>query len=807
MPANRLTSDLPHAYSTVQQGFLLTRSSYDRKNSTVIEYWVATDQGPVRLLIEGERPVFFISAEFMQAARKALDPLQPQVELRGLELKQFNGTRAAGIYSPTISDHFTAQDLLQHQGIEIFESDFRLHDRFLMERFINGSVAFVGDYVQREGFMECRNCRIKPSDYRPSLTMLSVDIECDMDGTLYSVGLAGAGVMTETKVSEVLMIGQPESAENTLIEWFENEAALLIGLRDRINSIDPDLLIGWNFVNFDMQILLKRAVKHKISFYIGRDSRPPTWRDARGDVGKGYVSMAGRLAIDGIDALKSATWSFPSFSLEHVSQTLLSRGKKVEQDVDDRLAEIQHNFRYNKPALAAYNIEDCQLVLEIFDHTRIIEYLVLRCQITGLELDRAGGSVAAFTNLYLPRLHRGGYIAPNLPADGGLASPGGYVMDSKPGLYRNVLVLDFKSLYPSIIRTFKIDPMGLIEGLRNKVQSIPGFRGGCFHRSHHYLPQIITDLWQQRDQAKRDNDLPRSQAIKILMNSFYGVLGSSGCRFYDYRLASSITMRGHEIMQFTREWIEQQGYEVIYGDTDSTFVRLNQTFDQSQCIQIGNELTDLINQKWRNRLAEEFDLECFLEIEFETCFSRFLMPTIRGSEAGSKKRYAGLILDNRTGKDQIVFKGLENVRTDWTDLAKEFQLGLFQMVFHDQDPSDLIKRTVDETLAGERDQQLVYKKQLRRKLSAYVKNVPPHVRAARLADERNREQGKSLKYQNKGWISYIITTNGPEPVEHKVSPIDYDHYIDKQLKPVADAVLPFVNLDFDTLISAQAQLF
>ena len=422
-------------------------------------------------------------------------------------------------------------------------------------------------------------------------------------------------------------------------------------------------------------------------------------------------------------------------------------------------------------------------------------------------MDRVGGSVAAFTNLYLPHLHRGGYIAPNLPKDGGLASPGGYVMDSKPGLYRNVLVLDFKSLYPSIIRTFKIDPMGLIEGLQDKNHSIPGFRGGCFHRTRHFLPQIITDLWWQRDGAKRDNDMPRSQAIKILMNSFYGVLGSSGCRFYDYRLASSITMRGHEIMQATGKWIEQHGYEVIYGDTDSTFVRVDEELGQAECVRIGNDLKDLINQKWRTKLSEEFSLECFLEIEFETYFSRFLMPTIRGSEAGSKKRYAGLIQGNTSEQDRIVFKGLENVRTDWTDLAKEFQLELFQMVFHDQDPSELIRRTVDETLAGERDRQLIYKKQLRRKLSAYVKNVPPHVRAARLADKRNQELGKSLKYQNKGWISYVITINGPEPIEHTVSAIDYDHYIDKQLKPVADAVLPFISLDFDSLVSAQTELF
>ncbi len=540
---------------------------------------------------------------------------------------------------------------------------------------------------------------------------------------------------------------------------------------------------------------------------IGRDRSSATWRARRNDPHKGYVYIAGRIAIDGIDALKSATWNFPSFSLESVAQELLGRGKKVDGDVDDRVAEIVHNFHHDKPALAAYNLEDCELVLEIFTQTNIIDYLVLRSRMTGLELDRAGGSVAAFTNLYLPKLHRGGYIAPNLPAGGGLASPGGYVMDSKPGLYRNVLVLDFKSLYPSIIRTFKIDPMGLIEGLAAPSQSLPGFRGARFDRNKHFLPDIITELWQQRDQAKRDKDHVSSQAIKIIMNSFYGVLGSGGCRFYDTRLASSITMRGHEIMQTTSQWIASQGYEVIYGDTDSTFVALNENLSAPDCQRIGKQLAANINRQWRDTLMQDYQIACHLEIEFETHFSQFLMPTIRGSEAGSKKRYAGLIVDCETAEEKLVFKGLENVRTDWTQLARQFQAALFKLVFHQQDPTELIKTTVAATLAGHRDDDLIYTKQLRRQLDHYVKNVPPQVRAARMADEQNLALGKSLKYQNKGWVSYLITVGGPEPIEYAQSAIDYQHYIDKQIKPIADGVLPFIGLDFEALLSNQGELF
>ncbi|MEF1306885.1 DNA polymerase domain-containing protein, partial [Vibrio owensii] len=182
---------------------------------------------------------------------------------------------------------------------------------------------------------------------------------------------------------------------------------------------------------------------------------------------------------------------------------------------------------------------------------------------------------------------------------------------SIPNLYDSVLVLYFKSLYPSIIRSFLIDPMGLVEGLQLEIgkaedEAVPGFRGGQFHRSKHFLPEMIEKLWAARDVAKKNNEKAFSQAIKIIMNSFYGVLGSSGCRFFDTRLASSITMRGHEIMKQTKVLIEDKGYQVIYGDTDSTFVSLNGAYDQADADKIGNELVDYINQWWNDHLRSEY---------------------------------------------------------------------------------------------------------------------------------------------------------------------------------------------------------
>ena len=810
-------------------GFILTRQQIERNKQTQLQFWLSTPTGAVQVITPAEQFVLFIHHSDHAAVVPILRNISVAHRIQKVALKTFQHQPVSAVYLTNRQQLFATRDALILADLDFFEDDIRLADRYLMERFIYGSATFTGNIsTATQPCPVLHQGKLKPGHYRPNFKVLSLDIECSERGELYSIGLAAVDYQC------VIMVGNRDlpahQSAPSWLHWADTETDLLQQFCTALQSYDPDIIVGWNVVNFDCRLLIKRAEICRVALVIGRNHGVANWR-SRGalanresrqtqsadhlnldadpepfneDNGNGFVNIPGRVVIDGIDALKSATYHFDSFSLEFVSQSLLGKGKKIE-NVHDRMAHINHDFRHNKIKLAEYNLQDCVLVLEIFDHTNLLDFLILRSQLTGLELDRVGGAVAAFTNLYLPKLHRAGYIAPNRPDDGGLASPGGYVMNSKPGLYNHVLVLDFKSLYPSIIRTFKIDPLGLIEGLAHPEQAIEGFKGALFDREKHFLPDIITSLWKQRDQAKKDRDAARSQAIKILMNSFYGVLGSGGCRFYDTRLASSITLRGHYIMQTTAAWIEEQGYNVIYGDTDSTFVWLNGDYTSASAHQIGQELATMINQRWQHTLDHDFKLSCDLEIEFETYFSRFFMPTIRGSDTGSKKRYAGLKTDSQGS--ELVFKGLETVRSDWTALAKDFQQELYALIFEEKPVAEYIRDYVQSVYQGERDQQLIYRKRLRQKLTRYVKNVPPQVKAARLADARNAELGRPLQYQNKGWISYIYTTNGPEPVEYRTSRIDYDHYIEKQLRPLADAILPLIDMRFDDVTSKQLGLF
>jgi len=785
-----------------RQGFVLTRHWSDTAEGIEVSFWLATDAGPRQVRVPPQEAVAFVPAVQRAEAECLLAQAPPERgspapgwALRPLRLRDFRHRPVLGLYCHSYRRLLQLTRLLREGGVDVYEADIRPPERYLMERFITAPVTFTGE---RDGTVQLR----ADEHYRPQLRLASLDIETTARGELYSIAIEGCGSR------QVYMLGPANGAAPEVpLTWCESRADLLRGLNAWLAEHDPDAIIGWNLVQFDLRILREHARKLQVPLRLGRGGGELEWREHGMRSNHFFADAAGRLIIDGIEALRSAFWSFPSFSLESVAQTLLGEGKAIDNPYQ-RMAEIERMFAEDKPALARYNLKDCELVTRIFAHTGVLDFLLERATVTGLPADRSGGSVAAFEHLYLPPMHRLGFVAPNLGEREPEASPGGFVMDSRPGLYESVLVLDYKSLYPSIIRSFLIDPVGLIEGLRqpDEADSVAGFRGARFSRRRHCLPAIVERVWQGREAAKREGNKPLAQALKIIMNVFYGVLGSSGCRFFDPRLASSITLRGHEIMRRTRELIEAEGHLVIYGDTDSTFVWLRRAHADAEAAAIGQALAARINAWWRQHLAAEYGLQSALELQFETHFKRFLMPTIRGAEEGSKKRYAGLVT-RADGSDGMVFKGLETVRTDWSPLAQRFQQALYLRIFNREPHREFVRDYVRRTLAGELDELLVYRKRLRRRLDDYQRNVPPHVRAARLADAYNDSQGRPRQYQSGGWISYLITRAGPEPLEVRRAPVDYDHYIGRQLKPVADAILPFVGDDFDSLIDGQLELF
>ena len=354
-----------------------------------------------------------------------------------------------------------------------------------------------------------------------------------------------------------------------------------------------------------------------------------------------------------------------------------------------------------------------------------------------------------------------------------------------------MVVLDFKSLYPTIIRTFSIDPYSRLSAETDTVTTPNGIK---FSHTHHILPEFLRQLMEKREQAKLRGDSYLSIAIKILMNSFYGVMGTTGCRFYHADLPSAITGTGQWVLKGTAEFLRDQGYRVIYGDTDSVFVALKKD-EQQNPEKAGTALMKQVNSYFSKKIVDEFGVDSMLEMEFEKYYEKFFLPAKRSSAEGSKKRYAGLLADGT-----IEYTGLEVIRSDWTELAKQFQQELFSRFFREQELRSWIKLFVKRLRDGEMDELLVYRKRLRRSADQYEKTTPPHIKAVRMLDPDGVRHLRE--------VSYIMTSRGAVSVELEPEDIDYQHYVEKQIRPLADGVLFALNDSFDAIVDGrQLELF
>ena len=232
---------------------------------------------------------------------------------------------------------------------------------------------------------------------------------------------------------------------------------------------------------------------------------------------------------------------------------------------------------------------------------------------------------------------------------------------------------------------------------------------------------------------------------------------------------------------------------VFYGDTDSVFVRLDPESEPAEAEQEARRLRDRVQQQIADRVRKTYEVEPKLELELEHLYERFFLPRLRRSETGSKKRYAGW----KNEKLDIV--GLESVRRDWPEVARRLQRGLLERLFRDEDPLPFVAEVARATGAGELDSELVYVKRVRkRSLDQYTASSPPHVQAARKAGGSQR-----------GVIRYVITHTGPEPVfpGRELPPgIDHRHYLDKVLRPIADAVLVHLDRSFDEAMGHPRQM-
>ena len=813
------------------------------------------------LVLRGQQPFFFVRCSDAAEVRRRARPAGLSVE--PTDLRTMDGEAVARVSHCRLRPLRAFADALSRDAVRTYEADVGHVRHVLSERRITGSVRLLG--LWRSGRKVERvavDPAMEPSDWEPELAVLALDIETDAaTEAVLAVSLVGTGPALCHVTEEVHLVGDlppgPTQAVATRapgaglhggpvvgcrlpvgggaqrvasvdhrsptrelpVTCHASEAALLAAVATRISCLDPDVLTGWNVIDFDLSVLARRFAAHELAFNLGR-TRDPSWlREGQG-WGQSREVVYGRQVVDALHLARVHLRGMGDYRLDAVARRVLGRAKTLpDTGGSDRPEEIRRLYREDPLALCQYCLEDSRLVRDILGKEKLIQLTLRRSLLTGLPLERAHGSVAAFEHLYLGELRRRGYVAPTCGVDraGECGSPGGLVMAPATGLHRHVFVFDFKSLYPSVIRTFNIDPLSHTRG-RCAVAPKDGAlgedataetraeglirapNGAVFHRDPGILPSMLQGFFALREQAKAEGNEIASYAYKITMNSFYGVLGSSACRFADADLASAITGFGQAILRWSRRLLEEHGHRVLYGDTDSLFVDIGLADDTpaSQAWRQGSSLCDWVNEQLTAYVAEEFGLPSVLELQLEKYYRRFLLPSLRGDRArGRAKGYAGLRVD-ASGEESLDIVGMEAVRSDWTDLAHGVQRDCLALLFGDCSVAEVarcVRDWVDSVRAGEQDDLLVYRKRLRKPVSAYTRTTPPHVKAAKQLPDPG------------GLIRYVMTVAGPQPVGHVTSPLDCAHYVVRQIRPIVETIGQVCGLDVRACVSDERSLF
>ncbi|HVN84754.1 MAG TPA: DNA polymerase II [Candidatus Binatia bacterium] len=762
------------------RGFVLTPTYRVANGVPEVHLYGVLESGEPCLIIDDRtRPHFFIRAADADVARKLGVGVQPT------DLRSLAGEPVATITVGVPGDVPPLRRKLEERGVVCLEADVRFAYRYLIDRGIRGAFQVSGT-SQHHGRLGrvFRNPEITPAHWKPALKVLSIDIETSLDGEqLYSIALH------TREFSRVLLVGHQvfERAEPV-----HSEKAAIRRFLEYVEILDPDVVTGWNVVDFDLAFLSRAAHRHGIHFAIGRSDDEFDLRKDASFTRESRAVTYGRVVLDALSLLRGAFIRLDDYKLETAAQAFLGTGKLFAGD--GRHEQIAAAYEHDPQLLVDYNLKDAQLVSAILDRTGLIDLAIERSLLTGMQLDRVSAAIASVDSLYLGELRRRGLVAPSVGTDEQEARiTGGYVMNSRPGLYRNVLVFDFKSLYPSIIRTLNLDPLTYDPKPAPGRGDIVAPNGAHFRRDvPGILPDLVARLATEREQAKRAGQPVKANAIKILMNSMFGVLGSGVSRLFFPAVANAITHAGQHFIKIAADHAVARGYEVIYGDTDSLFVHPNEP-DPERALALAEPLRADIGAAVAHAVRHEFGCDSHLELEFEKLYRRFFLPEVRGGKVGSKKRYAGLLVTD--GREDIEFVGLESVRRDWSEVSKRFQGELLQRVFHDQPIEGFIKTFVADLGAGKFDALLAYKKAIRKDLGAYTKTTPAHVKAAR-----------KLRGGVGRIVEYVVTRNGPEPVGEETAPPDYAHYIEHQLEPVADAILRFLGTDFATIVERRRQL-
>ncbi len=708
---------------------------------------------------------------------------------------------------------FVARFFKDHTSIKnVFESDIRFVNRYIIDRKLTPMclTEVEGDFITRTfktpAFL-CKSINQVNNETIKNPRILSIDIET------YSP--FGKAILPEK--NPILMIAfsckdfkkvlcwKRFKTDLEYIEFVDSEAALLQRFNEIINNYRPDILTGYFSDGFDLPYIKVRAEKYNIRLDLGLDHS-----DIK--TGRGINKISRIIGLVHVDVFKfirrvmSRSLETDTYSLDEVSKEILGIGKL---DVD--VSELSETWDKNPKEIekfCKYNLQDADLTLMLLD--KVFPNIEELIKIIGLPLYRVTRmSYSQLVETFIMRRTvEYNELIPNKPhyqmtRDRLLSTyKGGFVYEPKPGLYKDIVIVDFRSFYPSVVISHNISP-GTIKCeccRESKNHIIVDDKEYWFcENKKGFISSILEELVTRRMRIKeilrespKEKRLllnARSEALKLLSNAFYGYMAFSSARWYSIDCAKSITGFCRRYILQVIEAAKQKGFGILYSDTDSVFILLKDKTKQDAkefCKEINNNLPEL------------------MELEYEDYFPTGIFVSVKRGSYGAKKRYALL------GENGVIkVKGFESIRRNVSFIAKQVQENVLNIVLIEGDANkafDYVKDVVKDLRSKKipKDKVVIYT-QLQKKIDDY-EAIGPHVAAAMRMIEKGYDVGPG------SLIKYIVVM-GKGRIRDKARLVeevrqeDYDaeYYIRNQVIPSVEKIFEVLGYDVNQLLEEQSQ--
>ncbi|WP_435345504.1 DNA-directed DNA polymerase [Haloarchaeobius sp. HRN-SO-5] len=836
----------------------------------VMHVFGRTEDGTAEhVMVFGFQPYFYAPTESLDE-----DDLESEDVITGWEetdedgdpYVSIRGEHLTKIFGRTPRDVGNIRDRFDH-----YEADVLFPNRFLVDKGINSGIR-VPDRRGESGAVRVPHEEVDACDVTATPRVNTFDIEVDdrngfpEDGEEpilcltshdsyddeYVVWLAVADEFDGEAPGALPEYDPIEGDIDLRVETFdgadeeEAEMRMLDAFLDYVDETDPDITTGWNFEDFDAPYLLDRlelldSSMHDYDLDPDRLSRVnEVWRS-----GWGGPNVKGRVVFDLLYAYKSRQFSeLDSYRLDAVGEQELGVGKeRYTGDIGDLWED-------DPGRLLEYNLRDVELCVELDRKQDIVSFYDEVRTFVGCKIEDAPTAGDA-VDMYVLQKVSGRWALPSKGKQESEDYEGGAVFDPITGVKEMVTVLDLKSLYPMCMVTINASPETKVDPDSFDGETYRAPNGTHFRKDRDGMIRAMVDeLLEEREDKKslRNQYDPGSEdyerydqqqgAVKVIMNSLYGVLGWDRFRLYDKEMGAAVTATGREVIEFTEQAANEINYQVAYGDTDSVMLELGREVSPEEAIEQSFEIEEHINDSYDEFAHDELNVdveggeEHRFQIEFEKLYRRFF-------QAGKKKRYAGHIIW-KEGKhvDDVDITGFEYKRSDIAPITKEVQHEVIDKVVRGADESE-ITDYVHDVIERFRDGEYSYDEiaipgGIGKRLDDYDTDTA-HVRGAKYANlllGTNFDRGSKPKriYLKKVHPSYFERMEDEEGFDARTDhrygefkreqdvicfeyddqipgefEVDYDKMLEKTLQGPIERVLEALGISWEEVKSGQQQ--